>query len=130
MEGVAVSMRIMRSSMLEQFHLDYVIALRAKGLRSRTILWRRVLRNAIIPFISIAGIQIGALIGYTAIVEIVFRWPGLGQLLLNSVIQRDYPVALWLSLLLTTSVLLFNFLANIGYALVDPRIRYSAQEAR
>ena len=120
MEGVAVSMRIMRSSMLEQYHLDYVTALRAKGLRARTITWRRVLRNAIIPFISIAGIQIGALIGYTAIVEIVFRWPGLGQLLLNSVLQRDYPVALWLSLLLTTSVLLFNFLANVGYALADP----------
>lgn len=130
MEGVAVSMRIMRSSMLEQYHLDYVTALRAKGLRARTITWRRVLRNAIIPFISIAGIQIGALIGYTAIVEIVFRWPGLGQLLLNSVLQRDYPVALWLSLLLTTSVLLFNFLANVGYALADPRIRYSSQGVR
>ena len=129
MEGVAVSMRIMRSSMLEQYHLDYVTALRAKGLRARTITWRRVLRNAIIPFISIAGIQVGALIGYTAIVEIVFRWPGLGQLLLNSVLQRDYPVALWLSLLLTTSVLLFNFLANVGYALADPRIRYSSQGA-
>jgi peptide/nickel transport system permease protein len=130
MEGVAVSLRLMRSSMLGEFHMDYVRALRAKGLRARTVTWRRVFRNAIIPMISLSGIQIGALVGYTAIVEVVFRWPGLGQLLLNSVLQRDYPVALWLSLLLTFSVLIANFLANIGYALADPRIRFRSQELR
>jgi peptide/nickel transport system permease protein len=123
MEYVAVSLRIMRSAMLEELELDYVRALRAKGLRARFIIWRRVLRNALIPMISLSGIQIGALIGYTAIVEIVFRWPGLGQLLVTSVLQRDYPVALWLSLLLTVSVVLANFAANVGYALIDPRIR-------
>ena len=123
MEYVAVSLRIMRSAMLEELELDYVRALRAKGLRARFIIWRRVLRNALIPMISLSGIQIGALIGYTAIVEIVFRWPGIGQLLVTSVLQRDYPVALWLSLLLTVSVVLANFAANVGYALVDPRIR-------
>jgi peptide/nickel transport system permease protein/oligopeptide transport system permease protein len=122
-EGLAVTLRLMRSSMLEQFGSEYVVALRAKGLRRRTIVWRRVLRNALIPIVSLSGIQIGALIGYTAIVEVVFRWPGLGQLLLNSVLQRDYPVALWLSILLTTTVIVANFAANIGYALVDPRIR-------
>jgi peptide/nickel transport system permease protein/oligopeptide transport system permease protein len=127
MEYVAVSLRIMRSSMLEELDLDYVRALRAKGLRARFIIWRRVLRNALIPMISLSGIQIGALIGYTAIIEIVFRWPGLGQLLVTSVLQRDYPVALWLSLLLTVSVVLANFAANIGYALVDPRIREAAR---
>jgi peptide/nickel transport system permease protein len=130
MEGVAVSLRLMRSSMLGEFHMDYVRALRAKGLRGRTVTWRRVFRNAIIPMISLSGIQIGALVGYTAIVEVVFRWPGLGQLLLNSVLQRDYPVALWLSLLLTFSVLIANFFANIGYALADPRIRFRSQELR
>ncbi len=124
-EGVAVSLRLMRSSMLEQLDQDYVRALRARGLRGHTIIWRRVARNALLPIISLSGIQIGALIGYTAIVEIIFRYPGLGQLLVSAVLQRDYPVALWLSLLLTGSVILINFLANIGYALADPRIRVS-----
>jgi ABC-type dipeptide/oligopeptide/nickel transport system permease component len=91
--------------------------------------WRRVLRNALIPIISLSGIQLGALVGYTAIIEIIFRWPGLGQLLVSSVLQRDYPVALWLSLLLTASVVVFNFAANVGYALVDPRIRFGQARA-
>jgi peptide/nickel transport system permease protein/oligopeptide transport system permease protein len=127
MEGLAVTMRLTRAAMLEEAHLDYVRALEAKGLRRRTIVWKRVLRNALIPIISLSGIQIGALIGYTAIVEVVFRWPGLGQLLLNSVLQRDYPVALWLSLLFTTAVILANFAANIGYAFADPRVRLSGR---
>jgi peptide/nickel transport system permease protein len=122
-EGIAVTMRLMRSAMLEELHLDYVRALRAKGLRNRAVIWRRVLRNAIIPMISVSGILLGALVGYTAIVEIVFRWPGLGQLLLHSVLQRDYPVALWLSLFLTTTVVIANLLANIAYAIADPRIQ-------
>jgi ABC-type dipeptide/oligopeptide/nickel transport system permease component len=123
MEYVAVTLRLMRSSMSEQLQLDYVRALRAKGLRGYAVVWKRVLRNALIPIISLSGIQLGALVGYTAIVEVIFRWPGLGQALLNAVLQRDYPVALWLSLLLTVSVILFNFAANVGYALADPRIR-------
>jgi peptide/nickel transport system permease protein len=127
-EGVGVTLRLMRSSMIEQLELDYVRALQAKGLRRRTIVWRRALRNALIPIVSLSGIQLGALVGYTAIVEIIFRWPGLGQLLVSSVLQRDYPVALWLSLLLTVSVVLFNFAANIAYALVDPRIRLMGRE--
>lgn len=130
MEGLAVSMRLMRSAMLEELNADYVRALRAKGLRGHAVIWKRVLRNAMIPMISLSGIQLGALVGYTAIIEIVFRWPGLGQLLLNAVLQRDYPVALWLSLLLTTSVVLFNFAANIGYAVADPRVRFAGKEAR
>lgn len=125
-EGIAVSLRLMRSSVLEQLDQDYVRALSARGLRGRTIIWRRVARNALLPIISLSGIQIGALIGYTAIVEIIFRYPGLGQLLVSAVLQRDYPVALWLSLILTGSVILINFLANIGYALADPRVRVSA----
>ncbi len=128
-EGVGLTLRLMRSSMIEQLGQDYVRALRAKGLRGYSIVWRRVLRNALIPVISLSGIQLGALVGYTAIIEIIFRWPGLGQLLVSSVLERDYPVALWLSLLLTVSVVLFNFLANVGYVLADPRVRLSAGKA-
>lgn len=128
-EGVGVTLRLMRSAMIEQLELDYVRALQAKGLRRRTILWRRALRNALLPIVSLSGIQLGALVGYTAIVEIIFRWPGLGQLLVSSVLQRDYPVALWLSLLLTASVVLFNFAANVAYALVDPRVRLAGRSS-
>ncbi len=128
-EGIGVSLRLMRSSMVEQLDQDYVRALRAKGLPEGHIIWRRVLRNALLPIVSLSGIQIGALVGYTAIIEIVFRWPGLGQLLVSSVLERDYPVALWLSLLLTASVLVANFVANVAYAVVDPRIRIGSSAA-
>jgi ABC-type dipeptide/oligopeptide/nickel transport system permease component len=91
----------------------------------RRIIWVHVVRNALIPIISLTGLRIGWLIGYAVIVETVFRWPGLGYQLVDSVIRRDYPVAQGLSLLLTFTVLSANFLANIAYAVVDPRIRKS-----
>lgn len=122
-EGLGVSLRLMRSSMLEELSKDYVRALRAKGLRVRTIVWRRAARNAGLPLISYGGIYFGALIGYSAIIEYLFRWPGLGGLLVSSVQQRDYPVALWVALVLTATVILVNFLANVAYGYVDPRIR-------
>ena len=124
-ESLAVTMRLMRSSMLEQLGQDYVRTLRAKGVRRRRIIWVHVVRNALIPIISLTGLRIGWLIGYAVIVETVFRWPGLGYQLVDSVIRRDYPVAQGLSLLLTFTVLSANFLANIAYAVVDPRIRKS-----
>lgn len=122
-ESLAVTMRMMRSSMLEQLGQDYMRTLRAKGLRPRRMIWVHAVRNALIPIISLTGLRIGWLIGYAVIVETVFRWPGVGYLLVDSVIRRDYPVAQGLSLLLTLTVLLANLLANIGYAVVDPRIR-------
>jgi peptide/nickel transport system permease protein len=122
-ESLAVTMRLMRSSMLEQLGQDYIRTLRAKGLKPRRIVWLHAARNALIPIISLTGLRIGWLIGYAVIVETVFRWPGMGYLLVDSVIRRDYPVAQSLSLLLTLTVLWANLLANIGYAVVDPRIR-------
>ena len=122
-ESLAVTMRLMRSSMLEQLGQDYVRTLRAKGLKPRRIVWLHAARNALIPIISLTGLRIGWLLGYAVIVETVFRWPGVGYLLVDSVIRRDYPVAQGLALLLTLTVLWANLLANIGYAVVDPRIR-------
>ena len=123
MESLAVTMRLMRASMLEQLGQDYVRTLRAKGLKPRRIVWLHAARNALIPIISLTGLRVGWLIGYAVIVETVFRWPGVGYLLVDSVIRRDYPVAQGLALLLTLTVLWANLLANIGYAIVDPRIR-------
>ena len=122
-EGTAVTVRMTRSSMLEHLHEDYVRALRAKGLPEWQVVIRHVLRNALIPVISLSGLRLGWLVGYALIVETIFRWPGVGYLLVDSVLRRDYPVAQFFSLLLIFFVLLANWLADIGYGLANPRIR-------
>lgn len=122
-EGTAVTVRMMRSSMLEQLGQDFVRTHRAKGLSEFTIIGSRVSRNALIPVISLAGLRLGWVIGYSLIVETIFRWPGVGFLLVDSVIRRDYPVAQFFSLLLVLVVVIANLLADLAYGLVDPRIR-------
>ena len=126
-EGISVALRLVRSTVIDQLSQDYVRTLRASGIPERSVLWRHALRNALIPIITLSALQVGSLVGYTAIVELVFRWPGLGQQLVTSVLNRDYPVALYLSLLLTTCVVIANFAANVGYALADPRVRASVR---
>ena len=123
-EGTAVTMRMMRSSMLEQLGQDFVRTHRAKGLAEWTVVGKRVVRTALIPVISLAGLRFGWLIGYTLIVETIFAWPGVGYLLVDSVLRRDYPVAQFFSLLLVFVVVVANLLADVAYGLVDPRIRY------
>lgn len=124
-EGMAVTLRMMRSSMLEQLGQDYVRTHRAKGLRESVVVGSRVFRNALIPVISLSGLRLGWLIGYALIVESIFQWPGVGFLLVDSVLRRDYPVAQFFSLLLVAMVVLGNFLADLAYGLVDPRIRHA-----
>lgn len=122
-EGTAVTVRMMRSSMLEQLGQDFVRTHRAKGLSEFTIVTNRVSRNALIPVISLAGLRLGWVVGYALIVETIFRWTGVGFLLVDSVIRRDYPVAQFFSLVLVLVVCLANLLADLAYGLVDPRIR-------
>ncbi|HWE64755.1 MAG TPA: ABC transporter permease [Chloroflexota bacterium] len=122
-EAIAVIMRMMRSSMLEQLGQDYIRNLHAKGLPRWRIIWQHALRNALTPIISISAIQLRSFLGYTLIVEVIFRWPGLGFQLVDSILNRDYQVAEFLSLLLTAIVILFNTGADIAYAFADPRIR-------
>ena len=122
-EGAAVVMRMMRSSMLEQLNQDYVRVLRAKGVRETKIISRHVLRNALIPVISLSGLRLGQIIGYTLIVEVIFRWPGVGFLLVNSTIANDFPVVQFFSILLIFVVLLANWMAELAYGTADPRIR-------
>ena len=122
-EGTAVTVRMMRSSMLEQLNQDFVRTHRAKGLSEGVILGRRVSRTALIPIVSLAGLRLGWVVGYSLIVETIFRWPGVGYLLVDAVIRRDYPVAQFFSLLLVLIVVVANLLADIAYGLVDPRIR-------
>jgi peptide/nickel transport system permease protein len=122
-EGTAVMMRMVRASMLEQLNQDFVRTLRAKGLPEWQIIGRHVLRNALIPVISLSGLRLGQIVGYTLIVEVIFHWPGVGYLLVDAVIRRDYPVAQFFSLLLVLFVITANWLADIGYGLANPRIR-------
>ncbi len=122
-EGTAVTTRMTRSSMLEHLRDDFVRALRAKGLPEWQVIIHHVLRNALIPIISLTGLRLGWLVGYALIVETIFRWPGVGYLLVDSVLRRDYPVAQFFSLLLIFFVLLANWFADIAYGLVNPRIR-------
>jgi peptide/nickel transport system permease protein len=122
-EGTAVTVRMMRSSMLEHLRQDFVRTLRAKGLSEWRILGQHVLRNAFIPVISLSGLRLGWIVGYALIVETIFRWPGIGFLLVDSVLRRDYPVAQFFSLLLVFFVVVANWLADIAYGFADPRIR-------
>jgi peptide/nickel transport system permease protein len=124
-EGAAVTIRMTRSSMLEQLSQDYVRTHRAKGLSERVILYARVFRNALNPVISLAGLRLGWLVGYALIVETIFQWPGIGYLLVDAVLRRDYPVAQFFSLLLVTVVVIANLLADVAYGVVDPRIRHA-----
>jgi peptide/nickel transport system permease protein len=122
-EGVAVTARMMRSAMLEQLGQDFVRTHRAKGLSEWTVVGRRVARTALVPVISLAGLRFGWLIGYALVVETIFRWPGIGYLLVDSVLRRDYPVAQFFSLVLVFVVVISNLFADILYGIADPRVR-------
>jgi ABC-type dipeptide/oligopeptide/nickel transport system permease component len=125
-EAMAINLRVVRSSALEQLGLDYVRTLHAKGVGDQRILWLHVLRNALPPIIALAGVLMRSLLGYTLIVETIFRWPGLGYQLVNAVFKRDYTVAQTLAILLTAAVILFNLLADLGQQWADPRTRQEA----
>ncbi len=119
---LAVYTRLMRASMLEQAGMDYVVTARAKGLTERRIVWRHILRNALLPVVTIAGVQVGALIGGSVIVESVFAWPGLGTLAFESLFARDINLLLGIFLISSLLVVAVNLLVDMLYAVLDPRI--------
>jgi|TARA_R110002124_G_scaffold217817_5_gene383533 peptide/nickel transport system permease protein len=119
----AILARITRSSVLEVFREDYVRTARAKGLSQRATLWRHVLRNALIPVLTVTGIQFAALLTGTVVVENVFHIPGLGSLVLKAINNRDTIVVENVVLLLATMVIMVNFLIDILYAVIDPRLK-------
>jgi ABC-type dipeptide/oligopeptide/nickel transport system permease component len=123
MEPLAITVRVVRTAVLDQLHQDYVRTLAAKGLSRSRIVWLHVLRNSLGPVISLAAVQFRSLIGYTLIVEVIFRWPGLGSQLVDAVLKRDYLVAQVLALLLTLVVIVINAFADIAYAFADPKVR-------
>ncbi|MBP1986831.1 ABC transporter permease [Halolamina salifodinae] len=116
--------RLTRSSMLEVLNEDYIRTARGKGLKRRTVIYTHAMKNAMIPVITILGLQIPAIFGGTVIIETVFSWPGMGRLLVNSVLQRDYEVVQGLVLVYAIIVIAANFLVDIAYSYLDPRITY------
>jgi peptide/nickel transport system permease protein len=117
--------RYTRSSMLETIRQDYMRTARAKGLAEMFVLYRHGLRNAMIPLITVVALDLPKLLGGTVIIEAVFAWPGMGTLAIESVRNRDYPVIMAINLLAAVLILMSNLLADVLYALVDPRIKYS-----
>lgn len=125
----AVLARMVRSSLLEVLGEDYVRTARAKGLSERAVIWRHALRNALLPVITLIGLQLGALLGGAVITETVFSWPGIGSLLVDAIQARDYPVAQGCVLVISLAYVLVNLLTDLLYAVVDPRIQL-AEEGR
>jgi peptide/nickel transport system permease protein/oligopeptide transport system permease protein len=122
--SIAIIARMTRSSLLETFHQDYVRTARAKGARTRAVILRHALKNALIPVITVIGLQFGALLGGAILTETTFAWPGLGRLLVNAITSRDYPVIQGIVLMFAMTFTIVNLAVDLLYAYVDPRIHY------
>ncbi len=125
--SVAVNMRQIRASMSEVLKQDYIRTAQAKGLVERQINYTHALRNAVIPALTVVGLQIGAILGGAFVVETIFLWPGIGQLAVQSILSKDYPLVQGIVLLSALSYMATNLLVDISYAVLDPRIRFDTK---
>ena len=125
MSNMAYMARITRSATLEVFREDYIRTARAKGLAEQAVIWRHTLKNALLPVITISGIQFGILMGGTVIIEKIFNIPGMGSLLINAINTRDYPQVQAVVVLITVLILAINLVVDVLYAWLNPRIRYT-----
>jgi peptide/nickel transport system permease protein len=115
--------RFVRTSMVEVLHQDYIRTAHSKGLVPRTIIVRHAVRNALVPAVTVLGVQFGRLLAGTIIVEAIFAWPGLGQLMLGAIHNRDFPVGQGAFLVFVVLVILSNLVTDLLYCVIDPRIR-------
>jgi peptide/nickel transport system permease protein len=115
--------RLTRTKMLEALESDYVRTARAKGLREPRVLWVHALRNSLLPVLAVLGLSLSRLFGGAVVTETVFALPGVGVLLVDSILGRDFPVVQGVIIVVTVGVFLTNFLVELGYAVVDPRVR-------
>lgn len=128
--SIAMLTRQTRSSMLEVIRQDYIRTARAKGVSERVVIWRHALRNALIPVVTIVGMQLGTIMGGSAIIETIHSFPGMGTLLLTAINGKDYPTIQTIVLLLAAIICLMNVLVDIAYGFVDPRIRIGGVKKR
>jgi peptide/nickel transport system permease protein len=124
MAMAGIQMRITRSAVLEVMREDYVMVARAKGLINRVVLLRHVLRNALIPLVTVVGLELGGLLGGSIVVETVFAWPGMGELLIVGVGSRDYPLVTGIAFTYSFIFVLVNLAVDVSYAILDPRLRF------
>jgi peptide/nickel transport system permease protein len=120
---LALNVRLMRTSLVEVGAQDYVRTARAKGLAERAVIYKHALRNALLPVVTMIGLNVGQLVAGAVLTETVFAWPGLGRLVFDAILHRDYPVMLGGLLVVSACVVLGNLLADLAYAVIDPRIR-------
>jgi peptide/nickel transport system permease protein len=123
--AMAIIARMTRSAMLEVLKKDYIRTAKAKGLAGSRVIFRHALRNALVPVVTIVGLQVGNLIGGAVLTETVFAWPGVGSYLVNGILFRDYPVVQGTVLFVTVAFVLVNLAVDLVYGLLDPRIRFS-----
>jgi len=122
---MAIVMRMTRSSLLEVLRQEYIQTARAKGLVTSAIMIRHALKNAFIPVVTVMGVQVGALLGGTVVIEVIFGLPGVGRLVIDAISARDYPMLQGTVLFIATIFALVNLLVDVAYAYLDPRIRYA-----
>lgn len=121
---MALQMRLVRSSVLEVLGRDYVRTARAKGIRGSTVVVKHALRNALIPVVTVVGLQLGSLMAGTVVIESIFAWPGLGRLMLNAIYAKDIPIVMAGLIVIAVIYVFINFLIDLMYMALDPRIRY------
>lgn len=121
----AATMRMTRAAMLEVLQADYVRTAKAKGLSERAVVWRHAFRNALIPIVTLLGIQFGQVLGGVVVTETVFSWPGIGKLTVDAIFARDYPVVQGAVLFTAALFVLINLITDLIYSALDPRISYS-----
>ncbi len=124
----ATLMRLMRASMLEVLRQDYIRTARAKGLKERIVLWKHGFKNALIPVVTVMGMQVGHLLAGVVIIETIFAWPGVGKFLVDGIYARDYPVIQGFVLIIALFFVLSNLAVDILYTYLDPRIRYDVEK--
>ena len=123
--GMPMIIRLVRAALMETLEEDYVRTARAKGLRERAVVLKHALRNALVPVVTVVGLELGRLLGGVVVVESVFAWPGLGRMLLEAIQARDFPVVQGSVLLFSVFLILTNFAIDLCYGVIDPRIRHA-----
>ncbi len=123
MFNMARTARLLRSELLEILQAEYIMTARAKGMSARVVLWRHAFRNAVIPLVTLIGLDLGALLAGSVITETIFAWPGIGRLAVNAIYGRDYPVVQATVLVVASIYVIINFLVDLSYAFLNPRVR-------
>jgi len=125
MFNMARTARLLRSELLEVLQAEYIMTARAKGMSARVVLWRHAFRNAVIPLVTLIGLDLGALLAGSVITETIFAWPGIGRLSVNAIYGRDYPVVQATVLVVASIYVVINFLVDLSYAFLNPRVNLS-----